>query len=74
MFVFMFTHKYAGEPVNAVKAAEGQHGQSAQGLSAKGTVKRGPLYPGRPRYDESELREERRAAESGQDLASDQVG
>ncbi|KAI4826208.1 hypothetical protein KUCAC02_021849 [Chaenocephalus aceratus] len=61
--------------------AKGKHGQRAQGLSFKGTVNSGscprttgPLYPGRPRYDESELREERGAVKSGQDLASDQVG
>lgn len=33
-----------------------------------------PVYPGRPRYDKSELSKERGARKSGQDLASDQVG
>lgn len=54
--------------------AKGQHGQPAPGLSVKGTVNSGPLYPGRPRYDKSEIREEAVAGESDQDLASDQVG
>lgn len=43
-------------------------------LSVIGTVSSGPFYPGRPRYDKSELREERDAGKSDQDLASDQVG
>lgn len=75
LFLCLFmSHKYAGGPLNAVKAAESQRGQAAQGLSAKGTVNTGTFYPGRPRYDKSELREERRAVELGQDRASDQVG
>lgn len=61
--------------------SKGQHKQSARSLSAKGTLSSGsrphtkdPLYPGRPRYDNSELREERGRGKSGKDLASDQVG
>ncbi len=73
-FVSIFIHKYAEGPVNAVQAAKGQHEQSAQGLSVKGTVNSGPLYPGRPRYDKSELRGERGAWKSVQDMASDQAG
>lgn len=70
----MAPHKYAEGPLNAVTAARGQRGQAAQGLSAKSTVNTGPFYPGRPCYDKSELREETRAVELGQDRASDQVG
>lgn len=65
MLVSIFILKYAEEPVNAVQAAKGQHGQPAQGLSVKGTVNSGPLYPGRPRYDKSGLREEGNGSQAG---------
>lgn len=57
------------------RKAIGQHGQPTPGLSVKGTVSSSsPLYPGRPRYDNSELREQRGTGMSSLDLTSDKVG